>query len=213
MSSKSQITTLVFDWDGTLVGSAQLGFVAFERTFKELGVDFPVDVYEAHYSPNWYSTYRALNLSEELWDTADAIWLKHYGEQTAKLFDGVGEALTALHRAGYRLGVVTSGTEVRVKREMELSAGNGLFDVVVCNEHITKKKPDPEGLQIALRRLECDPSKAAYVGDAPEDVEMGRRGKVFTIGVKSNYPSSARLLDARPDLYLERVRDLTAHFG
>ncbi len=212
MSDKSQITTLVFDWDGTLVDSAQLGFIAFERTFKELGLDFPIAAYEAHYSPNWYSTYQALKLSEELWDTADAIWLKHYGEQTAKLFDGVGETLTALHAKGYQLGVVTSGTEVRVKREMELSAVNGLFDVLVCNEDIVNKKPDPEGLEIALRRLERDASNAAYVGDAPEDIEMGRRGKVFTIGVKSNYPSSARLIDSRPDLYLESVCDLTRYF-
>src|ERR1700730_3394606 len=54
-----QITTLVFDWDGTLADSASLGLAAFQKTFADLGVPFPQDVYEATYSPNWYSTYEA----------------------------------------------------------------------------------------------------------------------------------------------------------
>ena len=53
-SQKTDITTLVFDWDGTLVDSAHLGLAAFQNTFAELGFAFPADIYEASYSPNWY---------------------------------------------------------------------------------------------------------------------------------------------------------------
>jgi len=60
--------------------------------------------------------------------------------------------------------------------------------------------------------LNVDPSQCAYVGDAPEDIEMGRKGNVMTVGVRSAYPSSARLLSANPDLYLERIAELVDHF-
>lgn len=207
-SLNQEIDTLVFDWDGTLVDSAHLGLNAFQQAFAELGYAFPLDVYEAHYSPNWYSTYEALKLPRNLWDRADELWVQHYGEQTAELFEGVGDTLSSLHRKGYKLGVVTSGSECRVSREIGLSALDRLLDVVVCNEHIINKKPHPEGLEIALRKLNKQPSQTAYVGDAPEDIEMGRRGNVLTIGVRSNYPSNTRLLNAAPDLYLETVNDL-----
>ena len=114
-----EIKTLLFDWDGTLVDSAHLGLVAFEKTFDELGVPFVHAVYEAKYSPNWYSTYEALGLPKEHWLADDELWIRHYGEQSAPLIEAVGETLLQLREKGYQLAVVTSGSRSRVSREVE----------------------------------------------------------------------------------------------
>jgi HAD superfamily hydrolase (TIGR01549 family) len=212
MSTDHHIKTFLFDWDGTLVDSAHLGLVAFERTFDELGVPFAHAVYEAKYSPNWYSTYEALGLPKDLWQVADDLWIQHYGEQSAPLIEGVGETLLALHSKGYQLAVVTSGSRSRVCREVQQSVLRDVFAVIICNEDIVNKKPDPEGLVQAIRSMNANPSHCAYVGDAPEDIEMGRRGKVMTIGVRSDYPSSARVMSAKPDLYLDQITELLNHF-
>lgn len=209
---QKHIQNLLFDWDGTLVDSAHLGLVAFEKTFAELGVPFEHAVYEATYSPNWYSTYEALGLPKEHWQVADEIWIRHYGEQSAPLIEGVGETLLSLRDKGYQLAVVTSGSRSRVCREVEQSVLREAFAMLICNEDIVNKKPDPEGLLRAISSMNVDPSQCAYVGDAPEDIEMGRRAKVMTIGVRSAYPSSARVLSAKPDLYLERLIELVNHF-
>jgi pyrophosphatase PpaX len=207
-----QITTLIFDWDGTLADSASLGLAAFQKTFADLGIAFPLDVYEATYSPNWYSTYEALGLPKEKWPLADDLWLRHYGEETAQLIEGVEATILDLHARGFRLGVVSSGSERRVCREIEVSALSEVFKVVVCNEHIVRKKPHPEGLELALRKLHSRPAEAAYVGDTPEDIQMGKNAKVLTVGVRSTYPSSKRLLAAQPDIYLESLVELANHF-
>jgi HAD superfamily hydrolase (TIGR01509 family) len=207
-----EIKTLLFDWDGTLVDSAHLGLVAFEKTFSELGVPFAHAVYEATYSPNWYSTYEALGLPKEHWQAADELWIQHYGEQSAPLIEAVGKTLLLLRDKGYQLAVVTSGSRSRVSREVEQCVLRDAFAVIICNEDIVNKKPHPEGLELAMREMNVAPSQCAYVGDAPEDIEMGRRGQVMTIGVRSDYPSSARVLSAKPDLYLERLADLLDHF-
>jgi len=212
MNQLGQVKTLIFDWDGTLADSAHLGLVAFEKTFAELGVPFARNVYEAAYSPNWYSTYEALGLPKEKWQTADDLWIQHYGDQAAELIDGAGATLLSLHGKGYQLGIVTSGSRSRVSREVEQSVLSDAFAVIVCNEDIVNKKPDPEGLERAMRALSVSSSECAYVGDAPEDIEMGRRGHVVTIGVRSAYPSSSRLLNAKPDIYLERMTELLDHF-
>jgi len=206
------VTTFLFDWDGTLADSAGLGLAAFQRTFADLGVAFPLEVYEANYSPNWYSTYQALGLPKEQWQIADDLWLQHYGEETAELIEGAGETLLDLHARGYRLGVVTSGSQSRVCREIERSVLSEVFDVVVCNEHIVHKKPHPEGLELALRKLNSFPDLAVYVGDAPEDIQMGKSANLLTVGVRSTYPSNKRLLAAEPDIYLESLVELSNHF-
>ena len=212
MNRNHSIKSLLFDWDGTLVDSARLGLSAFEKTFTELGVEFAHEIYEAKYSPNWYSTYEALGLPKELWQTADDLWIRHYGQQSAPLLAGVGETLLALRTKGYQLGIVTSGSRSRVSREVQQSTLKDAFAVIICNEDIVNKKPDPEGLLLAMREIDVEPSHCAYVGDAPEDIEMGRRGNVMTVGVRSTYPSSARVPNAKPDLYLERIAELVDHF-
>ena len=206
------IRALIFDWDGTLADSAHLGLAAFQKTFDELGVIFPQDIYETTYSPNWYSLYEALGLPKDKWQIADEMWLRHYGEETAQLVEGAAETLLDLNHKGYRLGVVSSGSERRVCREIAQSSLALVFKTVICNEHTSNKKPHPEGLEMALQRMGSKPEESAYVGDAPEDIEMGKRARVLTVAVHSNYPSSARLLSSKPDIYLKSLVELTDHF-
>ena len=76
---------------------------------------------------------------------------------------------------GYRLGVVSSGTEGRVAREVNELGLESIFEVMVCNEQMEKQKPHPEGLETALRLLGCSSDESCYVGDSSEDIEMGKR--------------------------------------
>ena len=212
LTPRPSITTLLFDWDGTLVDSAQLGLVAFERSFAELGLIFDRQIYQAAYSPNWYSIYEAMGLPKEKWETADQLWMQHYGEQTALPVAGAQETIIELKRRGYRLGIVSSGTECRVLREVGALGLEGFFETVVCNEQMENKKPHPEGLETALRSLGCLHQESVYVGDSPEDIEMGRRAGMLTAGVRSSYPTSWKLQEHRPDIYLESLGELLDHF-
>jgi HAD superfamily hydrolase (TIGR01549 family) len=210
--SLASITTLLFDWDGTLVDSAHLGLAAYEKAFAEMNCAFSKEAYEANYSPNWYAVYEALGLPKEKWEKADELWRRHYGAQMAELVEGAGDVLMELRRRGYRLGVVTSGNEDRVSQEIEEASLPEIFEVVICAEHIANQKPHPEGLEIALERLGCSAAETAYVGDAPEDILMGKHANLLTIGVRSNYPCSARVIEAGPDIFLDSISDLALHF-
>jgi HAD superfamily hydrolase (TIGR01662 family) len=208
----SSITTLLFDWDGTLVDSAQLGLTAFEQSFAALGVSFDPEVYRSVYSPNWYSIYEAMGLPKEKWQRADELWIHHYGEQTAQPVAGAQETIRELKRKGYRLGVVSSGTECRVAREVSELGLESFFEIVVCNEQMENKKPHPEGLESAMRALGCSREESCYVGDSPEDIEMGKRANMLTVGVRSAYPTSWKLESSKPDIYIESLVELSEHF-
>src|SRR5438034_2302311 len=211
-SLTASITTLLFDWDGTLFDSATAGRIAFQKTFDYLGVDFTQEFYEQHYSPNWYAMYEALNLAKERWQTADALWLQHYGEQPPKLVAGASTTILELQSRGYRLGIVTSGTERRVKREIGQLGLTSTFKAVICNEHILHKKPHAEGLEIAMRLLASSRELCCYIGDAPEDIQMGKSAGVLTVAVPSSYPTSKHLLNERPDIHLDSISGLLLHF-
>jgi HAD superfamily hydrolase (TIGR01509 family) len=211
-AATTSVNTILFDWDGTLFDSAVPGFTAFQKAFAELGVAFDHQRYEAAYSPNWYAMYEALGLPPEQWRRADELWLQHYGEQPPQMVGGGRETLLALHQRGYCLGVVSSGTHVRVAREIRQLGLDSLFGVLVCNEHVVRKKPDPEGLIMAMRQLNSSPERCCYVGDAPEDIQMGRSARLLTVGVPSSYPSARRLPDCSPDLQIASISDLLLYF-
>jgi len=212
VKSRANISTLLFDWDGTIVDSAQLGLNAYQKAFAELEVTFSLEIYEASYSPNWYLTYEALGLPKDKWARADHLWRFHYDHETPAIIEGAAETLVSMRARGHRLGVVTSGNVERVRREANQSGLIDLFEIFVCHEDITHRKPDPEGLQIALARLKSRPEECAYVGDAPEDIQMGKAAGILTVGVRSNYPSNARIWSLTPDIYVESLTELSDYF-
>jgi phosphoglycolate phosphatase-like HAD superfamily hydrolase len=77
---------------------------------------------------------------------------------------------------------------------------------------MVNKKPHPEGLELALRSLGCKCEHAAYVGDSPEDIEMGKRANMLTVGVRSDYPTSWKLESSEPDILLNSIDELLQHF-
>lgn len=206
------ITTLLFDWDGTLVDSAELGLHAFERSFAALGFVFDHELYAQVYSPNWYTTYEALGLPKERWQRADELWNQHYAEQTVQPVAGAQQTIRDLKLKGYRLGVVSSGTDCRVAREVKGLGLESIFEVLVCNEQMENKKPHPEGLETAMRLLGCSRAESCYVGDSPEDIEMGKRARMLTVGVRSSYPTSWKLESYAPDIFLNSLTELLDYF-
>ena len=207
------IRAVIFDWDGTLVDTAEASYRCYVRLFDELGVAFDREAYARTYSPNWYHTFRQLGLPEERWPHADARWLAHFAEETVELIDGVRDALGELASHGIDAAIVTSGSRERVTREIH---AHGLTDVIrecVCGSDVAQKKPHPAALHLCLDRLAIPPADAVYIGDSPEDVEMARAAGVYAVAVPGGYPNRDALAASRPDAMhgsvLEAVQALT----
>jgi HAD superfamily hydrolase (TIGR01509 family) len=208
----AEITTLLFDWDGTLVDSAMSSYLTFQKALEHCGLGFTWQQFEEHFTPDWHRMYEAVGLEEARWQIADEAWKKSYPCVEYALVEGAYETLLKLRERGYRLGVVTSGSRWRLVNEVRDFRLDGVFDVVICNEDVKARKPHPEGLIRAVEHLACSPSKCAYVGDVPEDILAGKRARMHTVGVKSAFPTSRKLAGSAPDLNLESIPELLEHF-
>ena len=197
------LRAVLFDWDGTLADTAEASFRCYVRMFTELGIPFDRETYARTYSPNWYHTFRMLDLPQERWAHADARWLAHFAEERIDLIDGARELLRDLRARGMATGIVTSGSRERVMRELELHAIE--LDACICGSDVKEKKPHPEGLLLCLDRLQMEPHEVVYVGDSPEDVAMARAAGVYAIAVPGGYPNRDALLASRPDAMVESL--------
>jgi HAD superfamily hydrolase (TIGR01509 family) len=204
------VSTILFDWDGTLCDSGAAVMRAFEKSLAEFGVSFTLAQYRAVYTPAWTVMYEAFGLPRSRWPEAEQRWLFHFQEAEPLLLPGAAGVLTALSDAGLRLGLVTGASRGRLGREMLRLGVETAFAVVVGHDDVVRKKPDPEGIFTALDRLGASASDCCYVGDAPDDIRMGRSAGVRTIGVRSEYVDPARLENCGADHLLHSIADLPA---
>jgi len=201
------LSAVFFDWDGTLADSAEASYRSYVRLFSGFGIRFDRTIFEETYSPDWHRTYAKLGLDRRRWDEADARWLALYGEEETHLLPGALEALGSLADAGLGLAIVTSGSRVRVESELERFGLAGRFGALVSAEDSPRRKPSPEPLELALSRLSVPARRAACVGDSPEDVEMARAARVFSVAIPGGFPNRDALRGSRPDLWAERLAD------
>jgi HAD superfamily hydrolase (TIGR01509 family) len=199
------LAAVLFDWDGTLVDSAEASYRCYVRLFDSYGIGFDRACFERTYSPNWQRTYEAVGLAPELWPEADRRWLEHYGREKTRLMAGARQALVRLDEAGIARGIVTSGDRSRVARELTELDVQRYFKTMVYGGDTENRKPHPEALLLALRRMAVTPERAAYIGDSPEDVEMARAAGVRAVGVPGGFPNREALAASKPDLLARDV--------
>jgi HAD superfamily hydrolase (TIGR01509 family) len=200
MASPNGFRAVLFDWDGTLVDSAQRTYGCYVKVFSGYGIEFDHAAFARTYSPDWYRTYEEVGLAREHWAEADARWISCYEAEPSRLLPGASEALARLARAGFAQGLVSSGDGSRVRREIRALGLDRYFGAVVCGGETARRKPDPEPLLLALERLDVPPAAAAYVGDSPEDVAMARSAGSFAVGIPGAFPNREALAASRPDV-------------
>jgi len=204
------LRAVLFDWDGTIVDSAEASFRCYVRLFESYGIPFDRDRFQRTYSPDWYRTYTTLGLPKECWDEADDRWLGFYAAEENVMLGGAREALERLRQAGLTLGIVTSGERRRVTREVQGLGLPDLFQVVVSSDDVEKRKPHPDPLLKGLESLGVPAAEAAYMGDSPEDVEMARAAGVYVVGVPGPFPNREELRASRPDLICDSLEAAVA---
>jgi HAD superfamily hydrolase (TIGR01509 family) len=200
MPARDGLRAVLFDWDGTLVDSAEKTFACYVKVFATYGIAFDHAAFERTYSPDWYRTYEEVGLPREHWPEADSRWLSCYATAPSLLLPGARETLERLDAAGLLQGLVSSGDGSRVRREIEEFGLDRFFAAVVCGGETVCRKPDPEPLLFALSRLGVAAEATAYVGDSPEDVAMAKAAGVVSVGVPGRFPNRKALAASAPDL-------------
>lgn len=58
---------------------------------------------------------------------------------------------------------------------------------VICPDHVSRSKPDPESLLLASKQLGCAPEEIIYIGDHKRDIDCGKGAGSITIAAAYGY--------------------------
>jgi HAD superfamily hydrolase (TIGR01549 family) len=128
-------------------------------------------------------------------------------EQLARgvtVYPGIKETLATL--APHIPLAVFTGASIRACRILLRPTGLlGYFAALVGGDEIARPKPYPDGILEVCRRVRVNPSDAAYVGDAPNDLRAARRSGTLALAAGWGHQYQP---DEPSDGVLERPADL-----
>jgi len=119
---------------------------------------------------------------------------------------GVSELLGELHSFEQSLAIVTTSPSMVVEKFVGLHGWP--IDLVVGYHQVSRRKPDPQGLLVALERCDADATTSFHVGDRPEDTEASRRGGLVAIGAGWGCEDIGLLEESAPDFLFMSVEEL-----
>jgi phosphoglycolate phosphatase len=211
----TDVRAILFDLDGTLVES-NIDFAEMKRRVLALAQSYGVDASPWAAWPTLEIIQRVIAALERR-ASDDAADFASFANQTiiavemdaatrAAPFAGVPEMLRALGAQGFAVGIVTRNCRAAVQRTL---AQAPLWSrVLLTRDDVAHVKPDPRHLSAALDAMGMTGQRALMCGDHPMDIAAGRAVGAFTVGIACHAVAHDAMVQARPDLLLERVTDL-----
>jgi beta-phosphoglucomutase len=211
MNAESTIG-VIFDMDGVLIDSAEPHF----ESWRLLGEECRVVVTREQFAATFGRQNRDIVpiLFGEVSDTR----LQALSDRKEKLYrdlvredppiiPGAVELVRALHEAGVRLAVGSSGPTANIDLVLGAMGVADLISVIVSGDDVTRGKPDRQVFTVACERLGLPPASCVVVEDAPAGVQAARAAGTRAVAVLIHHPPEA-FDDA--DLIVTRLADLTA---
>ena len=204
------ITTLLFDFDGTLLDTNELIIQTF---LSVLGKRYPgrftkEDV--LHFiGPSLKQTFDSIDetLTEDLIKEYRA-WNIEMHDQMAVEFDGVVDTLRILKARGLKMAIVSTKRQDIIQQGLKLMGIEDIFEVVIALDDVVNPKPDPEPIVLALKRLNASKEEALMIGDNSHDIDGGHNAGVRTAGVAWTAKGEAYLATYKPTYMLQHFSDL-----
>jgi len=213
----SEVRTLIFDLDGTLIDSKLDLALSVNATLAELGRDpLPheqIFSFVGRGAPALIAQALGSAASEQDCMLGLEFFIKYYSAHkldNTGLYPGVRETLDALD--GMPMAVLTN-KPVRVSRSIIKELGvAGHFRFVYGGNSFERKKPDPMGVESILREFGATPSQAMIVGDSEVDVQTARNSGAWACGVTYGF-GSHRLAEYPPDILVDNLTELLPHLS
>ena len=114
------------------------------------------------------------------------LYLQHIADYT-RPFDGIEPLINKLNQHQIVWGIATNKPARYTLPLMQALNMQPAPFSVICPDHVSRAKPDPESLFLASQQLACTPDQIIYVGDHLRDIECGKRAGSITIAAAYGY--------------------------
>jgi phosphoglycolate phosphatase len=211
------IKALVFDLDGTLVDSAGDIAEAVNLTLEELALprvsEATVRSWIGEGVRNLVSTALANAGSALTLEEVMSAFMRHYKAcllRSPRLYDGVGEALTALQTRGLPMAICTNKPAAMVAPLLQHLGIAGFFAHIIGGDSLPQRKPAAEPLLHVAGLLQQPVADCLMVGDSGTDLGAANNAGMPIVLVRYGYSRDLDLDTAEAVAVIDDMRELVA---
>jgi len=213
------MATIVFDLDGTLADTSGDLLAAANVCFHDLGHGDVLGHGDAGTALRGGRAMLRLGM-ERIGRTGDEAevdrqyprLLQAYGDAIAvhtRLYPGAMQAVSTLQSAGHGVAICTNKPEALAHELLTQLGVRDDFAALVGADTLPVRKPDPEPLREAVRRVGGDPGISCLVGDSDTDRNTARAAGVPSILVTFG-PSGEDMAALDPEALISHFDELPA---
>jgi phosphoglycolate phosphatase len=210
---------VLIDVDGTLVDSVPDLAFAINLTMQDLKLPQRKSGAVLNWVGNGIETlvHRALcndlngRADKVLFARAMSIFIDHYSRVNgadSSLFAGVSDGLNYLQQQSYPLGCVTNKARAFTMPLLNTLGISKYFEIIVCGDDLSVKKPDPLPLLTAAKSVNADPTRSLMIGDSVSDVRAARAAGFQVICMSYGYNHGEDIRSHNPDAVISSLAEL-----
>ncbi len=203
---------IVFDWDGTLADSTQMITDCVREASADAGLPVPEPATASHVIG--LGLYEAIDvLFDEISETQRQHMAERYRhhyhlrDEGTPLYEGVFEAIIALEKQGFMLGVATGKGRNGLNKSLAHSGLDKYFHATRCMDECFSK-PHPQMLLELMDELGVQPERTLMVGDTSFDLQMAQNADVASVAVSYGAHPLANLLSHAPLAHFDQFTKL-----
>ncbi len=203
----TKITTVLFDFDGVIANTEPQYDIYIDALGEKYNLDienFALKV-KGTTSPDILKKYFS-HLPQEEVKTVEKELGEFELQMDFPLVDGVMEFIEYLKNNNYKIGLVTSSQDFKMKRALDILNLSETFDTEVTAARITKGKPNPACYLLAAEDLNVSPSECVVFEDSFHGIRAGKDAGMRVVGVSTTIPENE--LQGKADFIISDFSDI-----
>jgi len=176
------ISAVVFDFDGTLADSFPMIHRAYEHALRSLGQKITFsDIPRLCFNKTEESITKELGLPEKV-DEFQHAYFSYLQSNTKEVvpLPGAESMLKHLQKLDVPMGLVTFSQRWYIEQVVPQLGWSDYFTSIISFNDVRKPKPDPEAIFLINKVLQIDPQCILVVGDAKNDILLGKNAQTQT---------------------------------
>ena len=203
---------VIWDMDGVIADTAPYHLKAWQKAFREKGVDFTEDDFRRNFGKRNDSIIKNTLGSQIAQDEIEAIarrketTYRRVARERVTPLPGAIALMKSLMERGFKMAIASSAPIANIRLiTRELGIGD-FFQAIVTGQDVAKGKPSPQGFLLAARRLGVAPANCIVIEDAIAGITACQRAGMHCIAVTNTHPRQSL---SEADLVVDSLEEIT----
>lgn len=179
----------IFDLDGTLFDTRYVNYKAYGYALSQYGIPLDFELFASTFNGRLYKTYMPKLMGElgtdENIERAHDIKIEKYQEFLDEAVKN--ESLFAMidcMKDSFHIALVTTGATKNVYQILDHFGCRDRFELILTQNDVANKKPDPEGFLKAMEHFDIAPENTIVFEDSDVGIEAAKAAGCVTYVVK-----------------------------